>query len=381
MRDVFVLGIGQTVFGKFPQLTPIQLGIQAAKAVIEDAVIDPRMIEVAYGGRSYDDTQTAENILRYVGITNIPMYNTENACTTGATVVNQLWKDIAYGIHDIGIAVTCESMTTSSKAGKLVGAAEGDLNGTLGLTMPSYFALIAYRLMEERGATLADLAYPSVKNHRNACMNPYAMYRKALTTEEVMNSKMICDPLRTLHCCPITDGAAAIILCTGEIARRYTTKLIKMASSFVLSAPFEAWDYNLIDNPLIKDLAKRTYEAAGIGPEDLDLIELHDAFAPEEISAASCLGLCKTGEEISYMRSGASEIGGKCPVNPSGGLLSLGHPLGASGARVVCEVTQHLRGTAGERQVKGAKVGMAEMIGGYLTGLGPSIAGINLLTI
>lgn len=381
MRDVFVLGIGQTVFGKFPQLTPIQLGIQAAKVVIEDAGIDPRIIEVAYGGRSYDDTQTAENILSYVGITNIPMYNTENACTTGATVVNQLWKDIAYGIHDIGIAVTCESMTTSSKAGKLVGAAEGDLNGTLGLTMPAYFALIAYRLMEERGVTLEDLAYPSVKNHRNACMNPYAMYRKALTTEEVMNSKMISDPLRTLHCCPVTDGAAAIILCTGDMAKRYTTKLVKMAYSIVLSAPYENWDYNLIDNPLIKDLAKRTYEAAGIGPEDLDLIELHDAFAPEEISAVSCLGLCKTGEEISYMRSGASEIGGKCPVNPSGGLLSLGHPLGASGARVVCEITQHLRGTAGERQVKGAKVGMAEMIGGYLTGLGPSIAGINLLTI
>jgi benzoylsuccinyl-CoA thiolase BbsB subunit len=318
--------------------------------------------------------------LRYVGIAGVPMYNTENACTTGATVVNQLWKDIAYGIHDIGIAVTCESMTTSSKAGKLVGAAEGDLNGTLGLTMPSYFALMAYRLMEERGATMEDLAYPSVKNHRNACMNPYAMYRKALTTEDVMNAKMICDPLTSLHCCPVTDGAASIILCTGEIARRYTTKMIKLASSLVLSAYYEAWDYNLLDNPLIKELAKRTYDAAGIGPEDLDLIELHDAFAPEEISAVSCLGLCKTGEEISYIRSGASEISGKCPINPSGGLLSLGHPLGASGARVVCEVAQHLRETAGDRQVKGARVGMAEMIGGYLTGLGSSIAGINLLT-
>jgi benzoylsuccinyl-CoA thiolase BbsB subunit len=380
MRDVYVLGIGQTVFGKMPQFTPIQLGVQAAKAAIKDAGIDPRMIEVAYGGRSYDDTQTAENILRYVGIADIPMYNTENACTTGAAVVNQLWKDIAYGVHDIGIAVTCESMTTSSKAGKLVGAAEGDLNGTLGITMPSYFAFMAYRLMEERGATLEDIAYPSVKNHRNACMNPFAMYRKALTTEDVMNARMISDPLTSLHCCPVTDGAASIILCTGEIARRYTTMLIKLASSLLLSAPFEAWDYNMIDNPLIKELSKKTYEAAGIGPGDLDLIELHDAFAPEEISAVSCMGLCKTGDEISYIRSGASEIGGKCPINPSGGLLSLGHPLGASGARVVCEVTQHLRGTAGDRQVNGAKVGMAEMIGGYLTGLGSSIAGINLLT-
>jgi benzoylsuccinyl-CoA thiolase BbsB subunit len=380
MRDVYVLGIGQTAFGKMPQFTPIQLGIKATKSAIQDAGIDPRIIEVAYGGRSYDDTQTAENILRYVGVAGIPMYNTENACTTGATVVNQLWKDIAYGVHDIGIAVTCESMTTSSKAGKLVGAAEGDLNGTLGITMPSYFALMAFRLMEERGATPEDIAYPSVKNHRNACMNPYAMYRKVLTTEDIMNAKMISDPLTSLHCCPVTDGAASIILCTGEIARRYTTTLVKVASSLLLSAPFEAWDYNMIDNPLIKELAKRTYDAAGIGPEDVNLIELHDAFAPEEIAAVSGLGLCKTGEEISYIRSGASEINGKCPINPSGGLLSLGHPLGASGARVVCEVTQHLRGTAGDRQVKGARVGMAEMIGGYLTGLGTSIAGINLLT-
>jgi benzoylsuccinyl-CoA thiolase BbsB subunit len=381
MRDVYVLGIGQTVFGKSPELSPIQLGVRAAKAAIADAGVDPGVIEVAYAGRSLDDTQSAENMLRWVGVTNIPMYNTENACATGATVVNQLWKDIAYGIHDIGIAATCESMTTSSKSGKLVGVAEGDLGDTLGLSMPAYFAMVACRLMEERGATLQDLAYVSIKNHKNACGNPYAMYRKMLTFEDISNAKMIADPLTSLHCCPVTDGAASVILCSEEIARRHSTKLVKIASSLVLSAPWEEWDYNLIDNPLMTELARRTYENAGIGPDDLDLIELHDAFAPEEICAASTLGLCRVGDEISYTRSGASEIGGKCPINPSGGLLSLGHPLGASGARVVCEVTQHLRGTASGRQVEGAKVGMAQMLGGYLMGLGPSIAGINLLTI
>ena len=380
MREVYVLGIGQTVFGKFPQVSPIKLGVRAAKAAIDDAGIDPRMIQVAYGARTYDDTQTVENILRWVGITNIPMYNTENACATGATVVNQLWKDIAYGIHDIGIVATCESMTTSSKSGKLVGVAEGDLGDILGLSMPSFFAMVAHKLMEERGATLEDLAYISIKNHKNACGNPYAMYRKVLTFEDISNAKMIADPLTSLHCCPVTDGAASVILCTEEIARRYTTKLIKVASSVVLSAPYEAWDYNLIDNPLVTEVARCTYENAGIGPEDLDLVELHDAFAPEEIYAVSTLGLCEIGDELPYIRSGASEIGGRCPINPSGGLLSLGHPLGASGARVVCEVTQHLRGTAGDRQVQGAKVGMAQMLGGYLTGLGLSIAGINLLT-
>jgi benzoylsuccinyl-CoA thiolase BbsB subunit len=380
MRDVCVLGIGQTVFGKFPGVSPIELGVRAGRAALEDAAIDPRMIQVAYGGRTYDDTQTAQHVCRWLGITHVPMYNTEDACATGAALVNQLWKDIAYGVHDIGIVVTCESMTGSSKSGKLVGVAEGDLGDTLGLSMPAYFGMVASRLMAERGATLEDLAYVSIKNHKNACANPYAMYRKVLTFEDISNAKMIADPLTSLHCCPVTDGGASVILCTEEIARRYANKLVKIVSSQVLSARLEEWDYNLIDNPLITELARRSYESAGIGPEDLDLIELHDAFAPEEMIAASTLGLCRQGDEVAYTRSGASEIGGKCPINPSGGLLSLGHPLAASGARVVCEVTQHLRGTAGDRQVEGAKVGMAQMLGGYLTGLGPTVAGINLLT-
>jgi benzoylsuccinyl-CoA thiolase BbsB subunit len=381
MRDVFVLGIGQTVFGKFLGVSPIRLGVKAAKAAIDDAGIDPRMIQVGYGGRTFDDTQTMQHVMRWVGVTSIPMYNTEDACATGAAVVNQLWKDIAYGIHDIGIVATCESMTGSSKSGKLVGVAEGDIGDTLGLSMPSYFAMVASRLMKERGATLEDLAYVSIKNHKNACGNPYAMYRKILSFEDISNAKMIADPLTSLHCCPVTDGAASVILCTEEVARRYTTKPVKIMSSMVLSAPFEEWDYNLIDSSLMTELARRSYENAGIGPDDLDLIEMHDAFAPEEICAASTLGLCKVGDEVAYTRSGATAIGGTCPINPSGGLLSLGHPLAASGARVVCEVTQHLRGTAGDRQVEGAKVGMAQMLGGYLTGLGPTIAGINLLTV
>ncbi len=382
MREVFVLGIGQTVFGKFPEKSAIQLGAQAARAAVLDSEIDPRILQVVYGGRSLDDTQTAENIMGRLGVHGIPMFNTENACTTGATAVHQLYKDIAYGVHDIGMAVTCEAMTTSSKSGKkMVGAAEGDLNGTLGVTMPSHFAMIAQRLIHERGATPEDIAYPSVKNHKNACMNPYSMYKKALTTEEILASRMVSDPLTVLECCPITDGGAAVILCTEKMARKYTTTLIKVAASVILSATEEKWDDDILSNPCIRETARLAYQAAGIGPEDLDLIELHDAFSSEEIYTATCLGLCKPGEEVSMIRSGAYEIDGKYPINPSGGLLSLGHPLGASGARVVCEVVQHLRESAGGRQVQGAKVGMAEMLGGYLTRFGsPSVTGINILT-
>jgi len=382
MRNVVVLGVGQSTFGKLPQIPAVKLGAQAAKAAIKDAGISPKDIQVAYGSRVLDATQTIENILKYAGITGLEMHNTENACASGGTAVNLLWKDIAYGVYDIGIVVGCESMTTCSIAGQLVGTAEGDLNGFLGITMPSLAALTANRLMATRGATLADLAYASIKNHRNACLNPYAQYKKPITLEDVLKAKMISDPLTTLHCCPITDGGAAAILCTEEIARKYTTQPVKLISSVVLTAEYDSWDEEMDEVPVMRKLARKAYEKGGIGPEDIDLVELHDAFSPEELYSYEALELCPVGEGIPFMRSGATQIGGKVPVNPSGGLQSLGHPLGASGVRVVCEIVQHLKNQAGERQVKGAKAGMAQMVGGYLTGLSsPSVGAINILAI
>jgi len=380
MRDVYIIGIGQSIFGKLPQYSPIFLGAQAAKAAIKDAGIDPKMIQVAYGSKVLDAAQTIEDVLKRVGITSLEMHNTENACASGGAAVNLLWKDIAYGVYDIGIAVGCEGLTTCSKAGQLLGTAEGDLNGTLGMTMPANAALIARRLMVSRGATVEDLARASIKNHRNAIMNPYAQYKKVITLEDVLHAKMICDPLTSLHCCPITDGGAAAILCTEAIARKYTTKLIKIISSVVLTSTYEAWDEDPIEVPIMRKLSKMAYEKGGIGPEDLDLVELHDAFSPEELYSYEALGLCPDGESIPFLRSGATEIGGKIPVNPSGGLQSLGHPLGASGVRVLAEITTHLRGEAGARQVEGAKVGMAQMVGGTLTGVSsPSVGSINIL--
>ncbi|MCR4443443.1 MAG: thiolase family protein [Peptococcaceae bacterium] len=381
MREVVVLGIGQTTFGKTPEYTAIQLGVKAAKAAIKDAGIDPRELQVCYGSRVYDATQTIEDIMKNLGVTEREMHNCENACASGGTAFNLLYKDIANGVYDIGIVVGCESMTTCSKAGQLVGAAPGDLNGTMGITMPANHALTAHRMMATRGITLEDIAYPSVKNHRHGILNPYAQYRKVLTTEQVLNARMISDPITTLMCCPVSDGAAAAILCTKEYARKHTTRFIKVAASKVLTASYLPWDLDTVTRPTLTKLAYMAYEAAGIGPEGLDLIELHDAFSPEELYTYEALGLCKVGECLSFIRSGNAEIGGKHPVNPSGGLLSLGHPLGASGVRVVCEVTQHLRGEAGERQVQGAKTGMAEMVGGYLTGLGsPAVGSITILS-
>jgi benzoylsuccinyl-CoA thiolase BbsB subunit len=320
--------------------------------------------------------------LKRVGVVNIEMINAENACASGGTALHLLWKDITAGFYDIGIVVGADALSTSSIAKGLIPTARGDLNGAMGITMPSLAGLNARRLMDMRGLTLEDLAYASVKNHRNACLNPYAHYKKILTTEEILNDKMISDPITRLMCCPQSDGAAAAILCTHEIAARYTTKPIKIETSIVLSAPYEIWDEEVTDATLIGMLSDRTYEKAGIGPEDVDVVELHDAFSPEEIYAYECMRLCKKGETMSFIRSGAAEIGGSCPVNPSGGLQSLGHPLGASGVRVICEITLQLRGQAEKRQVKDAKVGLAQMVGGSLTNLSsPAVGSMHILTI
>lgn len=380
MREVAVLGVGQSQFGKFPERTPVEMGREAVWAAIKDAGISPKNIQFACASRLYDAFVTAEDVLKEVGITSIEMVNVENACAGGATAVRTVWKDIESGRYDIGIAIGVESMTTSPIARKAIPPGKNDLEGHLGLTMPVAFALMARRQMEECGATVEDFARVSVKNHHHGCLNPVAQYQKEFTIEEVTNSRMICEPITLLQCCPNTDGAAAAILCSVDIAKKYTTNPVKIIGSALLSGDYRYRQKDLTFSPLCSKTAKMAYEMAGCGPEDINVVELHDAFASEEVMRYEELGLCKRGDGVSLLRSGATEVGGKIPVNPSGGLLSLGHPLSASGVRVIAEITMHLRGLAGKRQTPNAKVGLAHMMGGWAAGLegGPS-CGIHIL--
>lgn len=381
MREVVIIGVGQSMFGKFADKNPQDLGSQAVAEAIKDAGINPKDFQVAYACRQVNGITTAQSILKGFGVSGIEMINVENACAGGSSAVRCLYKDIATGIYDIGIAVGADSMSTSHLAGKLLGTRDEDLNGHLGMTMPGNFGMIGRRLMETRFYTREDLAYVSVKNHRHGCLNPKAHYRKELTMEEVLNSRMIADPITLLQCCPQTDGAAALIMCSTDLARRYTTKPVKIAASAMGTGAFIDSDYDPTTLKVEKRLSKAAYEAAGIGPEDLDVIELHDAFSCEEIMHYEALGLCSPENGLAFLRSGATELGGKIPVNPSGGLLSLGHPLGASGIRVMCEVTLQLRGEAGKRQVPNAKVGLTQMLGGVEAGLEIAAASINILTV
>jgi benzoylsuccinyl-CoA thiolase BbsB subunit len=380
MRDVAVIGIGQSQFGKFPEKSVADLGRQAVTEAMKDGGVGPAEIQVAFTSRMYLEQITGQVILQNVGISGIEMINVENACAGGATAVRCLWKDIATGMYDIGIAIGVESMTTSPVAKKLIPPGKSDLDGQMGQSMPSYFALMARRLMEVNGATMEDFAQVSVKNHHHGALNPLAQYQKELSVEEILNSRMIADPITLLQCCPNTDGAAALIMCSMDVARRYTSHPIKVEASVLLSGDHSFRKEDLTSFSVGKKAAQQAYEMAGIGPEDLGLVELHDAFAPEEIVHYEDLGLCKKGDGVELVRSGATAVGGRIPVNPSGGLLSLGHPLSASGVRTVCEVALHLRGQAGKRQTPNARVGLAQMLGGMANGLETGACGVHILS-
>ena len=378
MRDVAVIGIGTSQFGKFPERPFHQLGGEAVRKALADAGVAPGRIQVAYGSRIFLDQITAQVVLRDVGIAGIEMINVENACAGGATAVRCLWKDIASGMYDVGLAFGVESMTTSPIAGKLIAQGEDDIDAKLGSNMPVVFALMAKRLMETHGATAADFAQVSVKSHLAAALNPAAQYRKVLSLDEVLGSRMVADPITLLQCCPNTDGAAAVVMCPLEMAKALGARPIRVLASVLRSSDYFFKKRDLTSFDAGRRAAAQAYEMAGIGPEDLDVVELHDAFAPEELVHYEDLGLCKPGDSIALLRSGATALGGRVPVNPSGGLLSLGHPLSASGVRTVCDVVQQLRGEAGPRQKEGARIGLAQMLGGNVNGLEMGAAAVHI---
>lgn len=379
MREVAVIGVGSTVFGKFPERSLESMGREAVFAALKHANITPREIKFCYCATMYGGSCIGERVLKEVGITGIETINVENACAGGATAFRGVWFSIASGLYDIGLAIGVESMTTSPTAGKLISPAAGDLEGELGLTTPSHFALIMRKHMEEYGTTLEQCAKVSVKNHHNGCLNPYSQYKKEILLEEVINSRMICDPITLLQCCPNTDGAAVAVLCPMGIARKYTDKPIKVAASVLKMGDYDFRWQDISFSDLTEKCAKEAYDMAGCGPEDIDIFEVHDAFAFNEIAHYEELGLCKRGKGGKLIEEGLTEIGGKIPVNPSGGLLSKGHPLSATGVAQIAEIVWELRGEAGKRQIEDVQLGLAHTMGGQVAGLEAGAAAIHIL--
>lgn len=362
MSAVVILGVGIVKFGRFPNISAEELGQRACWAALEDARVEWKDIPVAFCGHAFQGNTMGQRVMNRIGMTGIPIVNVENACASGSTAFITAYQSVASGMYDTALALGVEKM---SFKGMIDSTRADDLERPLGMgAMPTKYALIAQRYMEDYGLTREQLAQVSVKNHRNGCYNPYSQYQQEMTVEEVLKSRMICEPLTLYQCSPTGDGAAAAVLCTPEVARRFRSgPFITVSGCSVGSQVFVPGEPNDISE-ITALTAKRAYEMCGSGPEDVNVVELHDCFTIAEICHYEGLGLCGKGEGKELLLSGATEIGGRIPVNPSGGLLSRGHPVGATGLAQIAEITWQLRGEAGKHQVEGAKAGLTHTLGG-----------------
>jgi acetyl-CoA acetyltransferase len=366
MSDVYILGTDMIRFGRFPDKTVPQIGAQAALMALDDAKLTIQDVQALYCGNLFQaSAMVGQRILQEIGQTGVPVVNTANACATGATAFREAWMAIKAGIYDVVLAVGVEQMGKGLIGG--TGAGRGiPKEGLLGSgTMPAVFAEAGMEHARKYGTTFEQFAKISVKNHHHSTLNPKAMYQKETPLAEVMNAEMIAYPNTKLMCSVNVDGSAAAVLVSEKKAKELgMQRAVRVRASVLTSDPWQERDLVMPDvNSCTRSAAKAAYEMAGVGPRDINLVELHDCFATAEMLHYENLGLCGDGEAGRMIDEGQTALGGRIPVNVSGGLLSKGHPLGATGIANIYEVSTHLRGEAGKRQVEGATLGLTHVIG------------------
>ena len=382
--EVWILGINMTKFGKHPDKDTVDLAAEAVTAALKDAGVGMKDIGILAAGNLMGGGGFGQQLQKQVGQTGIPVYNVSNACATGATALRTAVMAVKAGEVDYGMAVGVEKLAGAGLLGG-GGQAKKDgkewepkgrfgavapTDGRIGTdTMPGVFAQIGMEYGHKYGGTSFELfAKIAEKNHAHSTLNPLAAYQKKFTLDEIMNDMMIAYPNTRPMCSANCDGAAAAIVVNGETLKTLSLeqqrRAIKIKASILTSDPWEEACQVLPNvNTLTKNAAKQAYEQAGVGPEDLDLVELHDCFATAELVHYDNLGLCEEGGAADFFLSGAPWRDGKTPVNVSGGLQSKGHPISATGIANIWEICHHLRGEAGDRQIEGAKLGMAHVIG------------------
>lgn len=368
MREVVIAGIGITKWGFYENAEWYDFGSEAILAALKDAEMEWKDIQAAFCGSVYQGTGSGHQTIKEVGLTGIPIVNVENACSSCTSAFRLAYQTVAAEIYDVVLAVGMEKMPR----GPIPSTAFRPWELKLGFNVqPANYALVTRQYMKETGATIEDFSLVTVKNRKNGALNPNARFQKPVTLEEVMNSRMVATPLRLLHCCPLADGAAAFILCNRDKLKS-KHRVVTVAAS-VLTSGVYGEEYPPAD--IVKSLkylpsegmtelsAKQAYEIAGCGPEDIDVVQAYDSMAPGELWDLEELGFCKPGEAPRLLREGVFDLNGRLPVNTDGGLMSRGHPLGATGGGQIYEIVLQLREQAGPRQVKGAKVGLAHAMG------------------
>lgn len=372
MRDVAIIGVGMNKWGELWQKSLRDVFVEAALLAIEDSGvdhIDSMYVGCMTSGLFVGQEHLASLLADYLGAGPIPSARIESACASGGLAVRIGFMDVASGMNDIVLVGGVEKMTDVGGDGAtyaLATAADQEYEVYQGITFPGLYALMARSHMEKFGTTREQLSQVAVKNHENGSKNPLAQFPQKVTVEQVTNSIMIADPLTILDCSPITDGAACAILCPADMAKKISrkppVKIIGAGNATDTIALHSRSDLTTL-NATVK-AADRAYKMAGVKPEDIDLAEVHDCFTIAEIIISEDLGFVKKGEGGKAVESGMTSIQGKRPINTSGGLKSKGHPVGATGTAQVVEIVHQLREEAGDRQVKDAKIGLTQNMGG-----------------
>lgn len=403
MREVAVVGVSMTRFGKYRDIGIKSLVREAVDGVLTDAGMDKKQLQAAYVGNAAAGIMTGQHMIRGqvtlapMSIKDIPVYNIENACASSSTAFNLAWQAVATGVHDCVLVVGFEKLYDEDKNRSFKALESGldvmdhmayfeQIEQELGANEPIFsaggvnrsrfldvYAFLTRRFMERYRLTQEHLAMLSVKAHKNGALNPKAQYQQEVTLEQVLNSGEISYPLTRMMCAPVGDGAAAAILCSSEVAARYRAKPVWVSSSIVASGGIEAD----LDNSITRRTSRKLYEQSGIGPQDIDLIELHDTTSSAEIMYLVELGFCTGEDAAKLIEEGYFDLNGPMPSNPSGGLTTKGHPVAATGVAQIYEVVTQLRNQAGKRQVADAKVAMTHN-GGGIIGVEPAALALHL---
>lgn len=369
MRDVAIVGAGMTRFGELWDQGLRDMFVEAASGALSDAGadrLDSLYVGCMSGGQFVGQEHLGPLMADHLGMTGVAAVHVESACASGGVALRQAFLEVGSGMSDLVLAAGVEKMNDGADVTNVLAtAADQELEVYYGVTFPGLYAMIARAHMQRHGTTEEDLAWVAVKNHRHGAMNEKAQFRREVTPEQVMASSLVSEPLRLLHCSPVTDGAAAVLLCPLEMAREFTDRPVKIVASGLASGSMALADR---DDPAFLDAVQksgqRAFQMADIGPRDVDVAEVHDCFTIAEICCIEALGFVEEGKGGPAARDGLTAIGGQIPVNTSGGLKSKGHPVGATGIAQTIEIFRQLQGKAGQRQVENARVGLAQNMGG-----------------
>lgn len=377
-RKTYVVGTGIVPFGRFPQLSHREFAWPAARDAILESGFAKADIDVAYSACVLGNMLTGQQILGKIGLTGLPIINIENACSSGSTALGEAIARIQAGMADVALVVGVDMMSKLGR-GPLPLSAD-DWDAAHGLTMPGVYAMRAQRYIHEYGIDRSDLSLVTVKARANGSRNPLAQLRTPVTFEEAEASRMVADPLRLAHCCPTGDGAAAVVVASEDWVKRSScVSPVEVVAAVLHSGHFDPGPISMVKSHVSTKSAAEAYEAAGIGPEDIDVAEIHDSFSIAELMYYEAFGFARPGEAVALLRSGETELGGKHVINPSGGLMARGHPIAATGVAQIVEITRQLQGRSGAHQVADARTGLCHATGGGISGFEHGACAVTIL--